>query len=208
MSTFQERQKSLFDHLNEAEKQHNFSKSNVDNTGAYQAVIDRRTYRKVKSVMKQFQGKESIFKRPEAPISACLRVKKLPDHVKNPQKWVYYSLADVTPDQMSEETNTATALALLKQFEDQEVVTKEEVQEKCNESETVFKKPVFLSSALVKKRPKDLEKITFKSSKVIMPEYVVGVSNKVSKEVKPLKNNKNTVKKSDLKLDHLYDDNE
>lgn len=214
MSSFQERQKSLFNHLKEAEDQHKISKGNVTQesmeTSADCGVVDRQTYRHIKSKMKSFRGKESIFKRPEAPISRCLRPKTLPGYVKNPQKWTHYTLADVTVDQMSEATNKATALALLKNLEEKELA--EKTQCSAVEPDILITKPSFHISATIKKdHIEDDNKISFKDNKVIMPEYVVGVSDRSIKKRKDamLKNKGRKVsveKKTELKLQHLYDE--
>lgn len=156
--------------------------------------------------MKQFRGKESIFKRPEAKLRDCLRAKTIPDHIQNPQKYVYYSLADVTPDQMSEATNTATAFALIKKLEEQEAA-KTEMDHDSDEN--IFKKPTFqVSSTLKKTSSQPDEKVVFKSRKVVMPEYVVGMSKKKEKKLLqkgPIKS-VDTEKKANLKLNHLYEE--
>ncbi|VVD03214.1 unnamed protein product [Leptidea sinapis] len=212
MSSYYERQKSLFNTLKEAEEQYGFAKCN-ETIEPQECVIDKRTYRKQKYVMKQFRGKESIFKRSEAKIQQCLRRRSKPEFIKNPHKWDYYTLSDVTPEQMSEATNTATALAFIKEMEEREAENKQMTV--TDETGAVFKKPIFQISKTIKKNSQDEEKIIFKSSKVIMPEYVVGVSQKKKdkKAAKLLKVKDNAIdeeleKKSELKLNHLYDDNE
>lgn len=208
MSSFQERQKSLFNQLKDAEDQCSFSKSNKVVDPPNYGEVDRQQYRKLKREMKQFRGKESIFKRPEAKLRECLRAKTIPNHIKNPQKYVYYSLADVTPDQMSEATNTATAFALIKKLEEQEAA-KTEMDHDADEF--VFKKPIFQVSSTVKKAPPPSDdKVVFKSRKVVMPEYVVGMSKKKEKKPvrKELQDSVDIEKKADLKLNHLYDDDE
>lgn len=44
---------------------------------------DRTRQNQSMKVSRRFQGKESIFKRPEAPISKCLRPRRVPDHQVN-----------------------------------------------------------------------------------------------------------------------------
>lgn len=205
MSTFEERQKSLFDQLNEAEKQHNIIKNKSDETTPVDGVIDRQTYRKVKSEMKYLRGQESIFKRPQAPIGRCLKARTVPDYIRNPQKWVHYSLADVTEEQMSDATNRAAAMASIKANEDKNASKSMEVDD-----DAIFKKPKFHLSAVFKKQTPIKDKAIFKSSKVIMPEYVVGASenkkkNKPQRKIIP----KETVdknNKTELKLQHLHEE--
>lgn len=213
MSSFHERQKSLFNQLKEAEEQCGFSNTNKKTEPDDYGSIDRRTYKKLKHEMKQFRGRESIYKRSEANIRECLRAKTIPDHIKNPDKWVYYSLADVTQDQMSDATNTATALALIRDMEEKEAAKTAMV---CDYDDTgVFKKPMFCVSSVIKKTPvqntQREEKIVFKTSKVVMPEYMVGVKRKTEKKRIALRRNlpKKCEKNVELKLDHLFEeDNE
>ncbi|XP_068618564.1 uncharacterized protein [Battus philenor] len=205
MSTFTERQKSLFNQLKDAEDQYSFSKSNKASSDTDYGVIDRRTYKKLKYEMKQFRGKESIFKRPEANLRECLRAKTVPDYIKNPKKWVYYSLSDVTPDQMSDATNTATALALIREMEERDV-EKQNVDEEMKDD--VFKKPVFKISKSLKMKPKqEEEKPVFKGNKIVMPEYVVGVSHKKEKKNTVIRKSKDSLNetKTVLKLNHLFE---
>lgn len=211
MSSFQDRQKSLFNQLKDAEDQYSFSKTNKAVPQDY-GTIDRYTYKKLKHEMKQFRGRESIFKRPEANIRECLRAKTIPDHIKNPQKYKYYSLADVTPEQMSDSTNTATALALIREMEEKEAA---ESKMEHDSEDDIFKKPTFHMSSALRKKPVTEEKAIFKSSKVVMPEYVVGVTRKKEKkniEVKVKKNksqnSEDSGKKIELKLDHLFEEDD
>ncbi|XP_026738139.1 uncharacterized protein LOC113501256 [Trichoplusia ni] len=205
MSSFQERQKSLFNQLKVAEEEIGYSKTNKATPQDY-GTIDKYTYKKLKHEMKQFRGRESIYKRPEANIRECLRAKTIPDHIKNPQKYKYYSLADVTPEQMSDSTNTATALALIREMEEKEAAASK--MEHDADDTDVFKKPTFHISSALRKTPKAEEKAVFKSSKLIMPEYVVGVSKTKEKKVKRDKTEKpeGSEKKSQLKLDHLFEE--
>ncbi|XP_047993411.1 uncharacterized protein LOC125231866 [Leguminivora glycinivorella] len=211
MTSFIERQKSLFNHLKDAEEQISFSKHNKAETPHDNGEMDRRHYRKLKHEMKQFRGKESIFKRPEASMRDCLRARGAPEYMKNPKKWVYYSLSDVTPEQMSDSTNSATAHAFIRELEEREAAKTRMEQDFEGPEEFVFKKPIFHVSATVKKAPEpETPKAVFKSSKVLMPEYVVGRAQK--KEKKSVRkqlaeNNADDVeKKAALKLNHLYED--
>ncbi|OWR43134.1 hypothetical protein KGM_213586 [Danaus plexippus plexippus] len=205
MSSFHERQKNLFNTLKNAEEQCGYTvKSNADETNFNE--IDRRTYQKLKHEMKQFRRKESIFKRQEASLRQCLRSKTQPDYIKNPQKWVYYTLSDVTPDQMSDKTNTETALAFIREMEDREENKNMEV---TDDTGAVFKKPVFNISKTIKLNSEEKQQPVFKSNKIIMPEYIVGVSGKKPNKKPVIKNQTNTEeKKVELKLNHLYNDND
>lgn len=207
MSTFKDRQRNLFDHLKNAEEQASFPKTNKATVQEDYSTIDRRTYKRLKHEMKPFRGKESIYKREHANIRECLRAKTIPGFIQNPQNWVYYSLSDVTPDQMSDSTNTATALAFIRELEEK-VATKTHMDQDSDEA--IFKKPTY-NFSLSHKKSSDSQKPVFKCGKVIMPEYVVGVTKKSDKKdgiiKRPSKDNKLiTESKIVLKLDHLFED--
>ncbi|KAJ8713575.1 hypothetical protein PYW07_013945 [Mythimna separata] len=213
MSSFQDRQKSLFNQLKEAEDQIGFSKTNKAAPQDY-GTIDKFTYKKLKREMKQFRGRESIYKRPEANLRECLRAKTIPDHIVNPQKYKYYSLADVTPEQMSDSTNTATALAHIREMEEREA-SQTMMETEMDPDEGVFKKPTFHISSVIKRTPKPEEKPVFKNNKIVMPEYVVGVTKKKEKKLtSPLIKKDKSQKSEDsgtkveLKLDHLFEEDE
>lgn len=206
MTSFQERQKNLFEHLKDAEEQYSFCKSNKA-TSTPDVVIDKRTYRKVKHEMKQFRGRESIFKRQESKIGDCLRSKTIPDYIKNPRKWTYYSLSDVTPEQMSDQTNIQTALTFIREMEEKSNNNIAEDNEMIiDETGAVFKKPTFNVSKTLKQVPVEKPEPVFKSNKIIMPEYVIGISGKRqnTNKNKEVKSNKET-KHVELKLNHLYE---
>ncbi|XP_049874341.1 uncharacterized protein LOC126372559 [Pectinophora gossypiella] len=210
MASYHERQKNLFNHLKDAEDQHSFSKTNKASPEQDYGTIDRHTYKKLKREMRQFRGRESIYKRQEANIKECVRAKTIPDFIKNPKKWVYYSLSDVTPDQMSDATNTATALAFIKEMENRESSMEMETE---FDDTGVFKKPTFQASKTIKKiEPKPDEKAVFKGNKIIMPEYVVGMTKKKERKTRTTKKetegSSDETKKVSLKLNHLFDEDE
>ncbi|XP_038206354.1 uncharacterized protein LOC119828305 isoform X2 [Zerene cesonia] len=207
MTSFYERQKSLFNTLKDAEEQYSFSKSNKASESQDYGVIDKQSYRKLKREMKQFRGRESIYKRQDANIRECLRAKTVPQYMKDPQNWVYYSLSDVTPDQMSESTNTATALAFIREMEERD---SDKFLTVTDETGAVFKKPMFQISKTIKPNVDVEEKVMFKSSKIIMPEYVVGVTRnrgkkQTNKKTDKIVENSDNEKRAELKLNHLFD---
>lgn len=77
MSDFENKKKLLFDCLSSAEKC-------IEGTSLEQKQFarDEPTPRKL-AIKKRFQGKESIFKRPQAPISKCLPSRRMPDFQVN-----------------------------------------------------------------------------------------------------------------------------
>lgn len=158
------------------------------------------------------------FKRP-------FNRQKAPDHTKNPSKYTKYSLSDAP--NVSDRSNTQTALAFLKELGDR----KEPVQSLSEEldggdsSKIVFKRPK--RNADDKKQPTapDIEEhVSCAITKRILPEAVVGRSSSftTSSSKKLLKNasvEKNTTsgeakankkeKKAKATLSHLmYDDEE
>lgn len=77
-SNYEDKKKMLFDCLSSAEKciqgtsldQRQFTRDEPKQRDDSKALIKSR----------RFHGKESIFKRPEAPISKCLRPRRVPDY--------------------------------------------------------------------------------------------------------------------------------
>jgi len=143
------------------------------------------------------------------------RGRAVPDHMKNPDKWTKYSLADV--DLVTDRGNTAAALDFLKDLR-----SKKEGDEPMDEgtadpnNKVVFKKPSRKpasapSTAATTNDEQEssteaiTEKPTFVGSKQVMPEYVVGATRKAKKTVgKPP-----TAKSGkELKLSHLAHDEE
>lgn len=75
MSSFEDKKKMLFDCLSSAEK-------NIQGTSLEQKQFarDDPVPREYPPKIRRFHGKESIFKRPEAPIGKCLRPRRVPDY--------------------------------------------------------------------------------------------------------------------------------
>jgi hypothetical protein len=74
--SFTEKQKLLFESLNAAEK--NISGSVLAQKPS-SIAIDQIAKSITTSNTKKFRGRNSIFKRPEAPITKCLKSKRTPD---------------------------------------------------------------------------------------------------------------------------------
>lgn len=164
-------------------------------------VSSRRSSR---AETKSLRGKESIFKRPEAPISKCLPVGRLPDFRKNPHNWTKYTLDDVKDEHMSERSNTAAAMSFLKELEERRQSHVDmDVEETSSSKRIVFNKKALIKDAETEEagaERSDENKVVFRSSKVVMPEYVIGQKIKKNKRNKE-KKNCNVSKQ--LKLDHL-----
>lgn len=161
--------------------------------------------------LSRMRGKESIFKKPEMPLSKCLKPRRVPDFKVNPQKWTKYSLADVD---ISDYTNTAAAFQYLKEM-DEQLEQHEGKDGILLEQNTKFE---FKKSSKIRKQMRDKEeeevkdaevdKPRLKGSKVVMPEYVVGRQRdtKKKKHVKSVENQ--TRAAGTLRLDHLQGDDE
>jgi hypothetical protein len=192
--------------------------------------------------MKQFRGKESIFKRPDAPPPR-FKNKGVPDYHRHPHKWIRYSLGDVSQEDMSDQSNTAAALSFLKEMqerkrhEEMEVddnAPKEMQKRKRHEemevegnapNQITFKQPVNKTKMLLQHDTSlcifsgmtsgenatgEDAKPSFRSSKIIMPEYVVGMTKKKDKKkhekLNHVPQNENIASK--IKLQHLTEEDD
>ncbi|RZF44535.1 hypothetical protein LSTR_LSTR002308 [Laodelphax striatellus] len=206
---FTNRQKSVFDQLDAV-----ISKNGNDNTNhntrnlAMEIDIqpDSSSRKRKRAETKHLKGQESIFKKPDLP-SPVRHNHNIPDFRRNPHKWTKYSLNDVSEEDMSDKSNTAAAMAFLREVESRKNV---EMEEK-SEDKIVFKRPSKnrnSASKNVLETPSSIvtEDATthFRGSKLVMPEYVVGK--------KPTKKNKGNSKAkpenshSQIQLNHLLDE--
>lgn len=203
MTSFEDRQRHLFNQLNEAEKQANFvtqTPSNASTNFADRSVV-RQQVRQTRAEMKQFRGKESIFKRPEAPLAQCVAARKVPGFRKNPDKWVCYNLENVD---ISDRSNSAAAAICLKEVLNQdETLINGDIME-TSDSKVTFRTPMFVAKP--KTRLSESKAISFKNTMtVIYPEHVVGQKEKEVR-VKRDKPKAEKAKLTQLRLDHLLDD--
>lgn len=178
-----------------------------------------------RSETRRFRGKESIFKRPEGPALRAAR-RTIPDYHRNPHKWVKYSLDDVSNEDMTEESNTRAALSFLKELKTRRSLDQDEKMKGMDVDESIsterkddkvtfkFKAAKTCSGIRFKKPTNEMEetqnapviiehddKPVFRSSKIIMPEYIVGQKQrKQNKKEKPVEKI-NRLKQ--MKLDHL-----
>lgn len=245
---FADRQKKLFDQLSIAEKECNKARNgtgvvpmDVDSLTPDDGRHPTRNVRKRKSEMRQFRGKESIFKRPEGPAPRQ-HSRSIPDHHRNPHKWMKYSLDDVSTDDMTDRSNAKTAFAFLKELKARRA-REDAANEKDPDSPTMdrdrdsllasgglernlrvpeqqqstgieFKRPEVPQSKSCRNSVEIVEseqKPIFLSSKVVMPEYVVGQKPKKKKDREKRRGTagKNVLGTKELKLNHLeefYDD--
>lgn len=227
-AAFANRQRLLFDQLSIAENSCNKRViSEVDdemNDGERSLIL--RDDQKQKRETKKFRGKESIFKRPEGPAPRA-NFRNIPDYHRNPHKWVKYSLDDVSSEDMTERSNMQAAMSFLKELkarrENEEVDQCEEkmdiefesdlqdsVQFKSKKqistSQIRFRKPQIKDAAECSKAIVTDSTLVFKSSKIILPEYVVGQRpKKISKQNRPVVK---VDRSKQLRLDHLQEPDE
>ncbi|GLV42294.1 uncharacterized protein CBL_03031 [Carabus blaptoides fortunei] len=206
-TNFNDRQKSLFDQLKQAEDT-NKNRIIANETPMDMTTLTTGSNKRKRSETKEtkyLQGRESIFKRPEQPLSKCLPRRHVPDFKKNPHKWTKYSLDDVPNEDTSEQGNTNAALSFLREIEER----KKSQLEDIDADDNVKSKPRFNTSVMVrnKKNTDDDEKLSFKGTKIVMPEYIVGQKKKPTKKIVTTKN-ESKAKLKEIKLAHLdeYED--
>lgn len=235
-TAFANRQKLLFDKLTDAEQECNRNKMDAESTDvnvnneSNKPQIILPSGHKCKIETRRFRGRESIFKRPEGPAPRALN-RNIPDFRRNPHKWRKYSLDDVSNNDMTEQSNTRAALSFLKELKARRLVHNVDESEGMNIDEPGsveqkskkigFKAKKLHTASNVEFRKPETEidemndvqviiehndKPIFRSSKIIMPEYVVG-----QKQKKKNKKEKSTIKvdrSKQLKLDHLNEPDE
>ncbi|KAM0728472.1 U5 small nuclear ribonucleoprotein TSSC4 [Formica fusca] len=228
-AAFANRQRLLFDQLSIAENSCNKRvRSEVDDEmDECERNLISRDDQKQKRETKKFRGKESIFKRPEGPAPRT-NFRNIPDYHRNPHKWVKYSLDDVSSEDMTERSNMQAAMSFLKELkarreneEDDECEEKMDIEFESDSQDSVqFKSKKRTSTSIQirfrKPQTKDAEEnsettvtdstLVFKSSKIILPEYVVGQRpKKISKQNRPVVK---VDRSKQLRLDHLQEPDE
>lgn len=232
-AAFANRQKLLFDQLSIAENEcTTYERSETDDIKMEMDECNKSSTvrdRKRKRETKKFRGKESIFKRPEGPAPRAT-FRNIPDYHRNPHKWVKYSLDDVSTEDMTDRSNTQAAMSFLRELKARR--KKEEVNQyeenmdvepcksnlqdseemrfkskKCTlKSQIMFKKP---QSKAIKNAETVIEsddRPVFRSSKIILPEYVVGQKpKKIKRQNRPASK---VDRSKELKLDHLQEPDE
>lgn len=202
---FTQKRKNLFDCLDNAEKSlvgtslQQQSSVKVQDFSAQDRL--KPSNKRLKPEVRTFRKKESIFKRPELPITKCLPVRHVPDYQKNPQKWKKYSLEGVD---ISDNANTSAAFAFLKEIDARKGDNEERIVELPSKIE--FKKSTMFT-ANRSKGEEDDETTSMRGTKVVMPEYCVGQKlNK--KHKKPPPSTKKPSNTKALKLNHLFEEEE
>lgn len=227
-AAFANRQRLLFDQLSIAENSCNKRvRSEVDDEmDECERNLISRDDQKQKRETKKFRGKESIFKRPEGPAPRT-NFRNIPDYHRNPHKWVKYSLDDVSSEDMTERSNMQAAMSFLKELkarreneEDDECEEKMDIEFESDSQDSVefkskkrtsisqirFRKPQTKDAAENSETTVTDSTLVFKSSKIILPEYVVGQRpKKISKQNRPVVK---VDRSKQLRLDHLQEPDE
>jgi len=139
-------------------------------------------------IVASYKGEESIFKRPMPKLKRpSHRPRKqsypnrmvVPDHKKNPQKWVKYSLASTSD--VTDKSNSAAAFSFLREIEER----KRKSEAPDDDSDDVAGKIIF-------KKPRNKEDDsqgakTFRDRKLLMPTFEFGAKkpSKSGKKIKP-----------------------
>ena len=214
-SDFLNKQKNIFDLLTLAEQGQELTRGK-SNEEILEIDSEHSRKRKRKET-KQFRGRESLFKEPQELPPRFRRHSQIPDYQRNPHRWKKYSLADVTQDDMSNASNTAAAFSFLKSVRSDKRTKVEKMDEDEGEhSSKQFKSSIkFNCPKKVQEKKVNFgdesepvvddqiqDKPVFKSSKLIMPEYVVGQPKKMSKKKGKLGS---TDKGKQIRLDHIQD---
>lgn len=208
-SEFLNRQKSVFEMLDAVAKDN-------EKVVKLQPSLKRETHcegnkpsKRQRQDTRQFRGKESIFKRPEAPPPARF-LRNLPDYRRNPQKWTKYTLSDVSQDDMSDQSNTAAAMSFLRELKANK--ESEQMDMDTEVKAITFKKPSSFRPKSVSLPNNDLDDRfdtpSFRSSKLIMPEYVIGEKKTRKRSTSTSKPSGQKTSLKEIKLDHLVEDDE
>ncbi|XP_065340144.1 U5 small nuclear ribonucleoprotein TSSC4 [Cloeon dipterum] len=208
---FNSRNKSVFDQLSSLSPRSAAAAPAVSLSDLSRASPRRRS--KEKETTRQLRGQESLFKRPELPPPRH-QPRQPPDHHKNPHRWTHYTLGDVSRDDMSDRTNTSTALSFLDELRKRRERDGEDMEVDGQPPQPVlFKKPV-RSARDRKKSPepsKSGEGPVFQGTKRVMPEYVVGQKRRgVGREAKESRKGDKPMHSDSkkLKLLHLLKDDD
>lgn len=202
---FSQRQRNIFDQLKVIENNRKNTSANHEQMETDQQPDSSTDRKRQRAVTKHFRGKESIFKKPQNPAPKNF-INRIPDFKKNPHKWTKYSLEDVKDEDISEKGNANAAFSFLKQLKERKSLEMESNDSNADSRELPTKIIFKRHTSLTVKAEDDVDdKPSFKSSKVVMPEYIVG--QKVKKE-KKTKNENASGKGKELKLDHLLEDDD
>ncbi|XP_059470029.1 U5 small nuclear ribonucleoprotein TSSC4 isoform X2 [Neocloeon triangulifer] len=203
---FNSRNRSVFDQLN------SLSPSVRTSTSVSVDDFPERSHRRRSHETRHLRGQESLFKRPDPPPPRWHGGQRIADHQKNPHKWTRYSLGDVSSEDMSDRTNTSTALSFLNELRKRREQKEEDEMETDEPTQQVqFKRPARKQGAAKEAREASPEGKPegpiFRGSKRVMPEYIVGQRSGQSSRRGDRKSQADGKSKK-LKLDHLMMEDE
>lgn len=212
---FSQKRKNLFDCLDKAEKSlvgttlHQLSPTSE----RLQEFIgqDRSQNKRHKPEVRAFRQKESIFKRPELPITKCLPARRVPDYQRNPSKWKKYSLEGVD---ISDNANSSAAFAFLREMDQRKDAEDSDDLRTGGELPTKieFKRSIKLKQIIEAKEEvdEDDEGTSMRGTKVVMPEYCIGMKSLTKKKERkpPPSTDKDKAKNSALRFQHLMEEEE
>lgn len=196
---FQTKRTNLFAVLDQAEKDLGSKIKKTAVADAHDILNGRVERRSGRSLAKQFRGKDSLFVKPEIPPWRIIEKHRAPGFKLHPHKWTKYSLADV--NDMNDKSNAAAAFAFIKEMQTRKTGADERDSDGGEEKKIVFKNVSVASSDEAE------VKASFRSSKLVMPEYEFG--KKVSKKKnRPERKSDATATGShkEIKLGHLMED--
>lgn len=205
---FSQKRKNLFDSLDNAEKSLVGSNLRLPQSAVVkvQDFTVQNKNKKQKPEVRLFSKKESIFKRPELPITKCLPTRRVPDYQRNPHKWKKYNLEGID---ISDNANSSAAFAFLQEMDKRRESNGAELDLVELPSKIEFKKSVKLQKEL---RQEESDESTSKTrvlgTKIVMPEYCIGKKTTNKKRDNPSVVEKPKNKKNELKLDHLLEEEE
>jgi hypothetical protein len=199
-SEYNSKKLSLIDSLNAVE-------TNLNRSSAEQYDEDfggRRNERQRNDKFNQrpitrYRKCDSLFKKPNLPISRCLPTRKRPDYEKNPQKYKHYTLSDVTD--LSDRMNSSAAFNFLREMEERKESNHDDTPEDSS-NKIVFKN----SKKLEPKHQTMTGEKQVKGNKFVMPEYVIGEKRQKSSKKIAGGSSSSSSKQKQLKLSHLAHD--
>lgn len=193
---FRAKRTNLFAVLDRAEKELD---SKITKTVAADAhdILNGRPSRRPcssRSMTRQFRGKDSLFVKPEIPPWRIIAKHRVPDFKLHPHKWTKYSLADV--NEMNDKSNAAAAFAFLKEMRTRKS-SDDDGRGGDEEKKIVFKRTAEPEA--------DEAKPSFRSSKLVMPEYEFG-KRVLKKRTRPELKTDGAAVGKEIKLGHLMED--
>ena len=131
----------------------------------------------------------SLMPPPRRPVPYKRKQHATPGHLKDPSKFTKYSLDDIPEEQLSQKSNTAAALAFLREIDEKKRKDEADADDTPTDQKPVFKKPM--------KRDKDTSQRCMSSSTKASDLELTDTS----------KPKHRVCKRKEVKLSHLeYDD--